>query len=76
MDHDDAKCACVSRIAKLGPLSINDDLSLAGDNLAAQNAHKGGFSSTVLAEKGMNLPRPHVEIHGPKRVNAPEGLGN
>ena len=43
---------------------------------AGQDPDEGRFARTVLADDGMDLPRPQVQRHLPKRLNTRVSLGD
>ena len=62
VDHADPAGDGVGRAVDRDRLAVEQDLALVGDGQPVQDVHEGRLAGAVLAEQGMDLARPEVEV--------------
>ena len=62
VDHADPAFDRIVRRREAHPLALDHDLALVGGVKAVEDVHQGRFAGPVLAQKGMDLAVPKVEV--------------
>ena len=76
VDHADAPADGVGRIVDRDGRAIEEDLAGVGRGQSVQDVHERGLAGPVLAEQGVDLTRPDLEVDRVVRDHARIALGD
>ena len=70
VDHADAPVDGVGRVADADRLAVDQDLARIRRGKPVQDVHQRGLAGAVLAEEGVNLAGPQIEVDAVVRHDA------